>query len=78
MRGRSKGKNRTCPANQIMAVALDPVSDNKVVDEEADPAGGEDCYAKDDLPKKIELVVLENVKNAPDGGDNTDNVNNAS
>lgn len=60
------------------SAALDSVSDNEIVDQETDPAGGEDCYAEDDFPKKIELVVLEDVQYTPNGGDNTDNVNNAS
>jgi hypothetical protein len=57
-------------------IRLDSVSDNKVVNDEANPAGGKNGYGKDDLPEKVKLVVLENVEHAPDGGYDTKNVNN--
>ena len=57
--------------------ALDPFADDEVVDQEADPAGGEDGDGQDDLPEEVELGLLENVDNTPDGGDDTDDVDNA-
>ena len=56
----------------------DPVADDQVIDYEANPARGEDGYGENDLPEKIQFVVLENVQHAPYCGNDTEDVNNTS
>ena len=57
---------------------LDFIADDEVVDDEADPAEGEDCDAEDELPEDVEFGLLEDVNNAPDRGDEADDVNDSS
>lgn len=43
----------------------------QVIAEETDPAGCKNDYCKDDLQKEVEIFLLEDVKDAPYGDDNT-------
>ena len=49
--------------------SLDLVADQEVVNQEADPAEGHDGDGEEYLEKGFELVVLEDVKHAPDRSD---------
>ena len=52
----------------------DPLADDEVVGEDADPAGGEDGDGEDDLPEEVELGFLEDVDYAPDSDDDANDV----
>ena len=54
---------------------LDLVADQEVVHQEADPAEGDDGDGEEYLEEGLELVVLEDVEHAPDGGDDAEDVN---
>ena len=56
---------------------LDPVADKEVVDDDAEPAGSEDGDRNEDADDNVEVLLLEDIQHAPDGGDDTQNVNNS-
>ena len=58
--------------------SLDLVADQEVVNQEADPAEGHDGDGEEHLEKGFELVVLEDVEHAPNGGDDAGDVNDSS
>jgi hypothetical protein len=72
--------NKGAAGNRAPSVrfnTLDPVSDEEVVNKKSNPAGGEYCDDEHDLPEEAEFVLLKDVQYAPDGCDDTDNVNNS-
>ena len=54
---------------------LDPVSNEEIINQQTDPAEHQDSNGKENFPDKTDFVVLEDVEHAPDGEDNTQDVN---
>ena len=61
-----------------MSRRSDLVPDQEVVHQEADPTEGQDGDGEEHLEEGLEFVVLEDVKHAPDGGDDAGDPNDSS
>jgi hypothetical protein len=59
----------------FLLMGSDFLAEPEIVYSESDPAGGQDGDAEDDLPEKVQGVLLEDVEHAPYGGHDTEDVN---